>query len=79
MTKLDIIQKSGSWFNMGETRLGQGRDNAKKFLIDNPDVAADIEAQVRANYDKLAGTAPARPAVVAAGKGVKVDADDFKG
>ncbi|MBE6964475.1 MAG: recombinase RecA [Oscillospiraceae bacterium] len=77
--KLDIIQKSGSWFNMGETRLGQGRDNAKKFLIDNPDVAADIEAQVRANYDKLAGTAPARPAVVAAGKGVKVDADDFKG
>lgn len=77
--KLDIIQKSGSWFNMGETRLGQGRDNAKQFLTDNPDIAADVEAQVRANYDKLAGTAPARPAVVAAGKGVKVDADDFKG
>ncbi len=77
--KLDIIQKSGSWFNMGETRLGQGRDNAKQFLIDNPDIAADIEAQIRENYDKLAGTAPARPAVVAAGKGIKVDADDFKG
>lgn len=77
--KLDIIQKSGSWFNMGETRLGQGRDNAKQYLIDNPDIAADVEAQVRANYDKLAGTAPARPAAVAAGKGVKVDADDFKG
>ncbi len=77
--KLDIIQKSGSWFNMGETRLGQGRDNAKQFLTDNPDIAADVEAQIRANYDKLAGTAPARPTVVAAGKGVKVDADDFKG
>lgn len=77
--KLDIIQKSGSWFNMGETRLGQGRDSAKQYLLDNPDIAADVEAQVRANYDKLSGTAPARPAVVAAGKGVKVDADDFKG
>ncbi len=77
--KLDIIQKSGSWFNMGETRLGQGRDNAKQFLIDNPEIAADVEEQIRENYDKLAGTVPARPAVVAAGKGVKVDADDFKG
>ncbi len=77
--KLDIIQKSGSWFNMGETRLGQGRDNAKQFLVDNPDIAADIEDQIRENYDKLASTAPARPAVVAAGKGIKVDADDFKG
>ena len=77
--KLDIIQKSGSWFNMGEKRLGQGRDNAKQFLIDNPEIAADIEAQIRANYDKLAGTPVARPAVVAAGKGVKIDADDFKG
>ena len=77
--KLDIIQKSGSWFNMGETRLGQGRDNAKQFLIDNPDIAADVEAKIRENYDKLTGAAPARPAAVAAGKGVKIDADDFKG
>ena len=46
--KLDIIQKSGSWFSMGETRIGQGRDAAKQFLKDNPDVAADVEAQVRA-------------------------------
>lgn len=77
--KLDIIQKSGSWFNMGETRLGQGRDNAKQYLNDNPEVAAQIEEQVRANYDKLSTSSPLRPSAVAAGKGVKVDADDFKG
>lgn len=79
--KLDIIQKSGSWFNMGETRLGQGRDSAKQFLLDNPDIAADIEAQIRANYDKLAPVSPARAAAsaVTAGKGVKVDAEDFNG
>ena len=38
--KLDIIQKSGSWFSMGETRIGQGRDAAKQFLRDNPEAAA---------------------------------------
>ncbi len=51
--KLEIIDKSGSWFNYGDTRLGQGRDNAKEFLKANPEVAAEIEAQVRANADKL--------------------------
>lgn len=78
--KLDIIQKSGSWFNMGEIRLGQGRDNAKQYLTDNPEVAEDIEAQIRANYDKLLGSpAPAKAKPVAAGKGIKVDASDFNG
>ena len=45
--KLDIIQKSGSWFSMGETRIGQGREAAKQYLKDNPEVAADVEAQVQ--------------------------------
>ena len=36
--KLDLVQKSGSWFAMGETRLGQGRDAAKQYLKDNPEV-----------------------------------------
>ena len=76
--KFDIIQKSGSWFNMGETRLGQGRDSAKQFLVDNPDIAADVEAQVRAKYDELTAV-PERKPTVAAGKGVSVDADDFEG
>jgi hypothetical protein len=41
--KLDLVQKSGSWFAMGELRLGQGRDAAKQFLRDNPDLADELE------------------------------------
>ena len=47
--KLGIVQKSGAWFNYGVIRLGQGRDNAKQFLMDNPEIANDIEGQIRAN------------------------------
>lgn len=53
--ELDIIQKSGAWFSCGEIRLGQGRDNTKKYLEENPEFAADIERQVRENKDKLIG------------------------
>ena len=51
--KLGIVQKSGAWFNYGDMRLGQGRDNSKQFLKDNPEIANDIEGQIRANADKL--------------------------
>ena len=54
--KLGIVQKSGAWFNYGDIRLGQGRDNAKQFLKDNPEIANDIEGQIRANADKLYAT-----------------------
>ena len=66
--KLGIVQKSGAWFNYGDIRLGQGRDNSKQFLKDNPEIANDIEGQIRANADKLyasrrpAGKAAAAPA-----------------
>ncbi len=50
----DVIQKSGAWFSYGDTRLGQGRENAKLFLRDNPEVAAQVEARVR----ELLGTRP---------------------
>ncbi len=75
--KLDIIQKSGSWFSMGETRIGQGRDAVKQYLKDNPDVAADVEAQVRANAAKLMGK-QSQSAAKAAGRAVDVSADDFE-
>ena len=55
-TKLGIVQKSGAWFNYGDIRLGQGRDNSKQFLKDNPEIANDIEGQIRANADKLYAT-----------------------
>lgn len=48
--ELDIINKAGSWYSYGEDRIGQGRENAKQFLIDNPEIQADIESQVRAHY-----------------------------
>ena len=42
-----ILEKSGTWFTFGETRLGQGRENAKTFLHDNPDISAALEKQLR--------------------------------
>ena len=75
--KLDLVQKSGSWFAMGELRLGQGRDAAKQYLRDNPDLAEDLEQKIRQNSFKLLskqGQAAAR----AAGRAVDISADDFK-
>jgi len=43
----DVIQKAGAWFSAGDVRLGQGRENAKAFLQENPDLAAEIEAKVK--------------------------------
>ena len=76
--KLDIVQKSGSWFSMGDVRIGQGKDAVKQYLKDNPEIAADVEAQVRSNADKLMGKAPAKPISPASGP-VDVTADDFEG
>ncbi len=46
--ELGLANKSGSWFTYGDMRIGQGRENAKSFLDDNPDVAAEMEARIRA-------------------------------
>ena len=74
--KLDLVQKSGSWFAMGETRLGQGRDAAKQYLKDNPQVADSLEAAIRRDFFKLMGT-QSQIAAKAAGRAVDVSADDF--
>lgn len=47
---LSIIQKSGAWFAYNEAKIGQGRENAKNFLRENPDAAAEIEEKIRAHY-----------------------------
>ncbi len=47
--KAGVVEKSGAWFSYDSQRIGQGRENAKQFLKDNPDMAAKIEAQVRQN------------------------------
>jgi recombination protein RecA len=46
-----IVEKRGSFYSYGETRLGQGRENSKQFLRDNPDIALEIENQVRQAKD----------------------------
>ena len=76
--KLDLVQKSGSWYSMGETRIGQGRDSAKQYLRDNPEVAEKLEADIRRDFHKLMSN-QSRIAAKAAGRAVDVSADDFEG
>ncbi len=45
--KLDLIEKSGSWFSYKDTRIGQGRENVKQYLKENPKIAAEIESKIR--------------------------------
>jgi recombination protein RecA len=52
--KAGIVEKSGSWFSYSSQRIGQGRENAKQFLRDNPDMAAEIEAAIRENAGLIA-------------------------
>ena len=73
--QMEIIKKSGSWFSMGDERIGQGKDSVKTYLQANPEIAEQVEAQVRENLWKLSG-AP-KPAAKAADKPVAVEADDF--
>jgi recombination protein RecA len=48
-----VVEKSGAWFSYDSQRLGQGRENAKTFLKDNPEVAAEIEGKIRQNAGLL--------------------------
>ena len=74
--QMEIIQKSGSWFSMGDERIGQGKDSVKAFLQERPELAEQVEAEVRENLWKLTGGAPKAPAK-AAEKPIAVSADDF--
>ena len=56
--KFDIIEKSGAWFSYGDERIGQGRENAKKFLIDNHEIAHEIEEKIRSANGCLLYTSP---------------------
>ena len=72
--QMEIIQKSGSWFSMGDERIGQGKDSVKAYLQSNPDVAEQVEAQVR---QKLMAGAASRMPAKAAERPVAISADDF--
>ena len=60
----NIVDKSGSWFSYGADRLGQGRENAKQFFADNPEVAAEVGAKVREALGMTASDEAPAPAVV---------------
>ena len=47
--KANVVEKSGSWYSYGPQRIGQGKENTRKFLIENPDIAAEIEEKIRAD------------------------------
>ncbi len=72
--EMDIVQKSGSWFSMGDERIGQGKDSVKTYLQSNPEIAEQVEAKIRENLMNV--SAPKAPAK-AADKPVAVSADDF--
>ena len=74
--EMDIIQKSGSWFSMGDERIGQGKDSVKTFLQANPDIAEEVEAKVRQNLIKPNPASVKAPAK-AAERPVAISADDF--
>jgi recombination protein RecA len=60
-SKAGIVEKSGSWFSYDSQRIGQGRENAKAFLAENPDMAAKIEAAIRANAGLLSAALVTAP------------------
>ena len=88
--QLGLVQKSGSWFSMGETRIGQGRDAARQYLKDNPEVSQKLEEDIRANAYKLMPGKPSAPGMGAAPvppmpaaprptpRSVDVSAEDFE-
>ncbi len=66
--KADIVEKSGSWYSYDSQRIGQGRENARVFLKDNPEVAATIEFKIRENAGLLAGEMMTPPETVGGGE-----------
>ena len=61
-TEYDVIQKSGAWYAYNGAKIAQGRDAAKQFLLDNPEVSAEIEQKIK---EKLASGASNKPAASA--------------
>jgi len=47
--KAEVVEKSGSWYSYGDERIGQGRENVRKFLLENPEMADEIERKIRMN------------------------------
>ncbi|MBQ1371642.1 MAG: recombinase RecA, partial [Oscillospiraceae bacterium] len=76
--EFDIVQKAGSWFSMNGERIGQGKDSVKNYLMSNPEIADQVEAQVRQKLQEaVARPAPSSQPTEAADHAVGVSAEDF--
>lgn len=62
--KAGVVQRAGAWFSYGDTRLGQGRDNAKEFFMANEDIANEIEEKLMENLEKIDPTLAKRKAKI---------------
>lgn len=74
--ELELVNKSGSWFSIGDERIGQGRDNAKQYIESHPEISDELEAKVRAHLAQVQSQR-SKPAAKPAGKAVDVSAEDF--
>lgn len=74
--QLDVIKKSGAWFSYKDTRIGQGRDNAKTYLLENPEIAKEVEDYIMENKDKISVTGKAKKKAVAKDTSVDVTVDE---
>ncbi len=72
--KADIVQKSGTWFSYGELRLGQGKDNARQFIKDNPELRKELDLKLRRHYGLLPPAPETAPAREKASPGSKPEA-----
>jgi recombination protein RecA len=52
-TELGIVQKSGSWYSYNNDKLGQGRDSVKQLMVDNPELAKEIEGKIREKIKEM--------------------------
>jgi len=72
---LEVISKRGAFFAYGDTRLGQGRENAKNYLRENPDLAEEIELAIRAQTVAGAAPLPVVRAAIESEEAVEADAE----
>ncbi len=73
--ELELVTKSGSWFSVGDERIGQGRDNARVYIQEHPELAASLEEKVRAHLAEVQNNR--KTAAKPAGRAVDISADDF--
>ena len=74
--ELELVNKSGSWFSIGDERIGQGRDNAKQYIAEHPELAEELEKKVREHLAELQSARTKRPTAPAT-KAVDISAEDF--